>query len=766
MSKNTESFDLLPIAAAITSAAMIFTGVNASAETASELAIEEIIVTAQKRATSLQDTPIAISAFDASSLESLGATSVIDIAEYTPNVTMTRSLGSKYNVRMNIRGMGTAEPSLAVDPKVGVYLDGVYMARNSGAVFDIVDLERVEVLRGPQGTLWGKNTTGGAVNMITAKPRGELGFKQQLTTGSDGLFKSVSTIDTPELGGVSAKLTYAHKAYDGWAKNIHPHTESELGSEKTDAYRVALLWQPSDNFSASYSFDKTNGEAVAAPNQLSDVIVPADAPIGLTIDTVTGAGIAGNPFAAMAAVAEPDKRLDTFNMDSVGAEHVDIQGHNLTLSWVMGDVELKSISAYRHYEAIVESLDTDGVAYTGIALDPAQNYQAPLFPIQMAPVYIFNSSNQKSQQQFSQEFQAIGSALEERLNYVVGLYYFEEDGKELNPWQITIYNPMASPFAALSLNIGSFYKIESKSEALFGQFTYDVDEQLSVTLGLRYSKDEKTLTLLSEDPGLLQDHSESEDWSKFTAALTANYQLNNDISLYAKVSEGYASGLFNPGTIGRASFPADTSAALTPVDPEEVLSWELGMKSTLLNNRLRINLATFYNDNTNLQVTDFVGGIRRSFNSGESTTTGLELDAVAVLAEGLMLNVSAGYLDVDFDDATKTQSSPRDTATLGLEYSFAPLSFGQLVMRLDATYTGSSRTSFNDPDTAIDSRTLLNARIGLEELELGKGSLRVAAWARNLTDEEYRFHGANFSFYRGYTWGDPRSVGVDVIYEF
>ena len=169
--------------------------------------LEEVIVTAQKKAESLQDTPIAISVFSSDSLEQRQAFGVADIGEYTPNVTMTPSLGSSYNIRMDIRGLGTAEPSLAVDPKVGMYLDGVYIARNAGAVFDVVDLERIEVLRGPQGTLWGKNTTGGAVNMVTAKPSGEWGFKQLLSAGNDGYYRSTTTINTQQVGGFSAKAS-------------------------------------------------------------------------------------------------------------------------------------------------------------------------------------------------------------------------------------------------------------------------------------------------------------------------------------------------------------------------------------------------------------------------------------------------------------------------------------------------------------------------------------------------------------------------------
>lgn len=735
---------------------------------AADFAIEEIIVTAQKRSASLQDTPIAISAFSADTLEDLGVSSAVDVGEYAPNVTLTKSLASKFNIRMSIRGNGTAEPSLAVDPKVGIYLDGAYIARNSGSVFDIVDLERVEVLRGPQGTLWGKNTTGGAVNLVTAKPKGEFGFKQQLSSGSDDYFRSITTIDTPEYAGVSAKLSYVNKSTDGWAKSISPKGEAELGSEDTEAFRVALRWDINENMTLDYAYDQTNGEAVPEPNQLSEVTGAQFAPIGLTIDTATGAGIAGNPFAIMAAQAEPDKRLDTLNIDGMGAEHVDISGHNLTLAWKLEDLELKSITSYREYDAIVESIDVDGSAVEGLLLDPLTGYTQPVFPLATGTVPMFHSNNDKAQHQFSQEFQALGTALDSKLQYVIGLYHFEEKGKELNPWDLTIYNPFASPNAALTLHIGNFYKIESSSDAIFGQFTYDVSDKLSLTLGMRYTEDEKELELLADDPDLSTSHGGKEDWSKFTAGFTASYALNNDISLYAKVSEGYASGIFNPGTLNRrGATEIDVVApALTPVDPEETLAYELGLKSMLWNNRVLFNLAAFYNDNSNLQATDLVNGVRVSLNSGESTTTGLEADVVFKVTPQLMLNASYGYLDVDYDESAKEQVAAQDTGTLGIRYDFPAFSFGQLSARLDATYTGAMGFSLSDLDTKAGSRKLLNGRISLEEIELGQGKLRMALWGKNLTDEEYIVHGANFSFYRAYTWGAPRSAGIDLTYEF
>ena len=245
------------VAKAVLLAAGISTPLGALAQ------LEEVVVTAQKKEESLQDTPIAISAFTAENLEQIGALSAVDVGDHTPNAWITRSLGSNSNIRVSIRGIGTAEPSLAVDPKVGIYLDGAYIARNSGAVFDVVDLERIEVLRGPQGTLWGKNTTGGAMNLITKKPSGELSGKVEMTAGNDGLGRAFFTLDTPEAGGFAAKISYVKKVYDGWQSNVNPDSDPEPGSEDTDAFRLSANWDITDTFSAYYSYDRTESEAVS-----------------------------------------------------------------------------------------------------------------------------------------------------------------------------------------------------------------------------------------------------------------------------------------------------------------------------------------------------------------------------------------------------------------------------------------------------------------------------------------------------------------------
>jgi iron complex outermembrane receptor protein len=725
--------------------------------------LEEVIVTAQKKAESLQDTPIAISVFSSDSLEQRQAFGVADIGEYTPNVTMTPSLGSSYNIRMDIRGLGTAEPSLAVDPKVGMYLDGVYIARNAGAVFDVVDLERIEVLRGPQGTLWGKNTTGGAVNMVTAKPSGEWGFKQLLSAGNDGYYRSTTTINTQQVGGFSAKANLMFKGTDGWQDNTAATGKQDLGSEETTAAHIALAWDITDSFSADYTFDYTDGDSTPQSIQVGSVDPTSAAfttttvsDVGFAPSTIPGAPVPGlyqgNPYNQMATLANDKDRKDKFNLAHQGSEQVEIYGHALTLSWVIDNLELKSITAYRNYDSdFSDGNHIDGGTYYGSDDGGATQTWLPAF----------YTVGDKEQDQTSQEFQAIGSALDDRLNYVLGLYYFEEDGSEVNPW---LFTNGTSGF--LISFLGSYYKIESESKAVYGQFTYDLTDRLSATLGGRYSEDDKKLTLTANDPVLAEDDSRNENWSENTFSFVLDYAVTDDMNIYGKIAEGYASGLFNPGTVDRnPGSPDPTGPALTPVDPEETTSYELGIKSMWLDQRLQFNGAVFYNDNDNLQITDFVNGQRISINSGSSDAKGVELEVVALLMEGLTLDASYGYLNMDFDDSSRSQGSPKNTGTAGIQYEM-PLDFGLLTSRLDMTYTDESYFSATDRSVKADDRTLLNARLTLSEVPLANGEMKFALWGRNLTDEEYIIHGANFGFYNGYTWGQPLSYGIDAVYEF
>ena len=757
-----------PLAIAI--AIALTTQVNAEESQVNEGGkIERISVTAQKRLSSLQETPVAITAFNADSLENMGISDISDVSNIAPNTSVAVPIGSAFNVGVTIRGLGTLEPSLAVDPKVGIYLDGVYLARNAGAIFSIIDLERMEVLRGPQGTLWGKNTTGGAINMVTKKPSDEFEFQQKLTMGSDGLFNSITSVDTGEYNGFTAKLTYMTGEEDGWAKNTFAGaTEKKLGAKETDAFRIAIAYL-GDDFSVDYSYDKTDGSSVAVPVQANNVRPHFADPTIPTRHMGTGTFYAGNVFAMMAANEYEGGRQEEFELDHQGREYVEISGHNLSLEWDYADHHsVKLISSYREYSSDLAETDLDGGAYFGAELDatfqPTGNF---------APIPAFHYSSYKDQEQKSQELQFLGEFMDGQLEYVAGYYYFNEEGEENNPWDINLFTGQG--FNALfsdPLPWGAFYRVESEAQALFAQVNYHISDALSIVMGIRHTKDEKSLVQLAENDAMSSvDQSAKNDWSKTVGSFIANYVVDDNLTVYGKVTQGYAAGTFNPGSIDRfaayfTTGQANFAGSLTSADPEDTLAYEIGAKAMMLDDRIMFNTAIFYNDNTNLQVTVQENGVRNSLNSGESETVGFELDAKFSATEDLLFSATYGYRDTEYTDETFSDFSTV-SASVAMSWTLAEFDFGNLALHADYVMNDEFQFSVIDDSMIADSYNLLNARLTLSEIQVGENSsLKISAFGRNITDEEYVVHGANMGFFEVRTYGAPASYGVDVTFDF
>lgn len=739
-------------------------------------AIERISVTAQKRVSSLQETPIAITAFDNDAIENLGIEDIGDVSNMAPNVKIIPTFGSTFNVAMNIRGQSNAEPSLGVDPKVGVYLDGVYLARNAGALFSIVDLERMEILRGPQGTLWGKNTTGGAISLVTKKPSDEFELKQKFSMGSNDLFKSITSIDTGEFGNVTAKITYMTSEDDGWAKNTYEGAkEKNIGAEDVDAMRLALRYT-GDDFTIDYSFDSTDGSSVSHPGQISNVRAHFADPAVPTMHMGTGKLYGGNVFAMMKANEHDDTRQTEFELDRHGREYVDIEGHNLTIEWDFSeDHTFKSISSSRTYESDLSGgIDLDGGAYMAAALDFSTNPPSVDYTDVIANP-AFHSQNMKSQDQQSQEFQLLGEFMGGDLQYVAGYYYFSEEGEENNPWQINIFTGQgANLLFAEPLQWGGFFNVSSKAHAVFVNVDYKLTDQLSVIAGLRHTQDEKAVVNLSEnDPMLRNDLGAEHDWTKTVGSLKFNYIMDEDLSVYGQVVQGYAAGAYNMGSVDRFAYlnPANLGEAnyegtLTPADPEDTIAYEIGVKTMMLDDRLMLNSAVFYNDNTNLQINELDGQVRRSKNSGESETLGFEIDAKFAATEALFFTASYGYRDTEYTRDEFTDVA-RYSASVAMNWTVAELEWGNVNFHTNYVMNDEYQFTATDPSLVADAYELLGARLSISDIKVGDDSnLKIALWGKNITDEEYVVHGANMGFYDTKVYGAPATYGMDITFEF
>lgn len=774
--------------------------------------IEEVIVTARRVEESLQDTPVSVAAFQQADLERIGFSEPNDIARFTPNLDMRKQIGSSDNLALSIRGMSVTSVAMTVEPSVAVYLDGMYLARSTGLAFDIIDVERIEVLRGPQGTLFGRNTIGGAINIISEKPRGEFALFQQVTAGSHGRQRIATRLDTPTAGNLSAKLSFLRFEHDGFVDSRH--TGEDLGQRESDNFRLAVNWTPSDTFNVGYSFALVRRESNPNNSQLVEVRSAFADP--------DGEFYGGAFYETLAANASTD-RLDKLSIGRATGmpSFSDIDMHTLTGEWELTpSLTAKSITGYLERDSLDWSeFGTVGAPADGsVCSGPGVGTYDFLTGTCAEPVPAgqlisgFQSPGQEQlHEQRSQEFQFIGQAFEERLRFTTGLYYFQEEASEVNTDRDLV---IAAPIAALGFSAAtgvpeeavvpqnrgnslliqltdSSYTTENLHYAAYGDFTYTVLPRLDVTLGLRYAFDEKETTLTRSLDGELKTVNDKEDWSSFNPALTVNYRWSDNLRTYAKAVTGYRSG-------GHDIRVTTERAFKTPFDEENVISYEIGWKTDLLERSLRFNGALYYADYQDQQISslkaDEEGAGVQTLNAAEAVHSGIELEATWLPFAGMRIVGSYAYLNVDFkefltertdpatgmpanpgttediSDIASSPYSPENSASLAVEYQLEPWQWGQLILRIDANYTDETSSGAQPSRfTRSKAHTVTNVGATLSDIPVGRnGTLRLAAWVRNVTDEEVREFGADFGvlgFFQA-SYMEVRNYGVDLVYEF
>lgn len=726
--------------------------------------LEEVIVTAQKRAESLQDTPIAISALSSDQLEQQGIFSLEDFSRGTvPTLKVQPFPNNPSTLIIAMRGIGPADIGQPTrEAAVGVYVDNIYLGRAQGLAAELADIERVEVLRGPQGTLFGRNTVGGAVSFTTRKPSGEFGFSQTLSYGDYDYFKSLTRIDLPAIAGFSAKIDYLKSERDGWVENSEPdsHDYNEFDKE---GGRLSLRWQPVDRWTFDYAYDNSTVEATQNYYQFEN-------------DT------SGEIFSAIAGVPipdlvgnEPGRREDTrFPVPFNEPSETDQEGHSLAIAWDVSELlTIKSISSYRELDEKTNG-NYAGAFLVGLIID-----------------------NKIDQEQWSQEFQFVGSTENGQLKYVAGLYYFEEEVEDFSRnigWLIpdpgntipglpfyggTLFKRSPLPFPdPLGVNMGisdaRLVKAESESRAVYGQLTWtpparSLENRLNITVGFRYTEDEKngSRPLFRGQPTTASFDLETDH---FDPTLTLNWEWSDGISNYFRWASGYKAAGVNLRSSSFATFDEEVAEVI-----------ELGLKSEFWGRRIRLNAAVFSTEYKDLQL-DFSDPanitVSETINAanGEAEVDGLEFEMTILPAPGLMLGINYTYLDWELNDQFNPLSgrferfvlpqAPEHAGSLTVDYTFAPLPFGSLTLHADVTSTDKyfyTPQNYND----ADSYTLFNARITLSDIPLGmeRGALKVALWGRNLSDEEYiQYTPAPSPFTVAY--GDPRMVGIDVTFEY
>lgn len=719
--------------------------------------LEEVVVTAQKREQSLQDTPLAVTAFDQAAIDAQGISTVKDLALFVPNTMIVESPGGTTGATVAIRGATTINPAITWEPTVGMYLDGVFLGKNLGGIFEIAELERVEVLRGPQGTLYGKNTVGGAINLITRQPGEEFGGRVDLSVGNEGYQQAKLRLDTGALGNFRASLAYSKAERDGFYDNVDkdptggfnpfamPRSSDEFNNLDSEVWRLDAIWDVTDTFSARYAYDSSERNQEPAKAQLTHVDQASFDGLEL--------GFLGQ---LMSLYVEPeDKNVSKISNDQSQFEISETEGHALTLDWnagtwgAMGDVRLKSITSYRELDW------SDLIDIDGTNMD------------------LFHSNRDIEYEQTSQEFQLLGTT--DSINYVMGFYYFDEEGDVINP--ISFFGLFGAPEDV------NRYGLDNDSIAFYGQgdWTPESIQQLTLSLGLRYTEEEReqyTARPYTSSGGVGAFASTADDtWDNTSGSFTAAWDFNDDINFYGRVAQGWKSGGFN----GEA---ATEEAFQDSYDEETVLSYEVGMKSRLADNTIQLNIAAFYNEIEDKQVSVFLegsgGAASNVKNAGEQTFKGVELEFIWQMTDALRLSANYGYLDgqydefielgVDVKDQKDLPFAPENTGSVSLDWNVCNCDLGSLDFHIDYSYNDEYVPYIEPSQNAhsqIDSYEIVNASLILSEVEIGSDmTMQFGLWGKNITDEEYRQHTIPFGLWTASYFGNPATYGFDARLNF
>ena len=752
--------------------------------------LKDIVVTATKRETSLQKTPIAISVIDPTVLKDRHVQSLLDLADGTvPSLRIATFEARQSALTVGIRGIVPFDQNqTARDTGVGVYFDGVYLGRSQGLNAALFDIERVEVLRGPQGTLFGRNTEGGALSIVTAKPTGKFGGSLTAGFGNYGAYNTSAHVNLPEFNNISVKLDGVIQHQDPFVKNPLPGSVG-WGAYNRAGGHVAAVWKPVDGFSAELSYDQAKDENTPFYSQLINYN-----PRGLPVATIAqinanGGKLPAGTIAPLSplVVVSGDDRMKTADIGVPQQYSVDrTHGFSAKLNYdVAPGLELRSITAWRGVST--DQWDNSGGAHRTVFLPNSKFSRYSLSFMQ--------------QHQFSQEFQAVGSL--PQLDYVAGLFYFTENAREVaatpstNQWNAdgtgyTIVSQTAlgaigsgnqgwAP-GSFFLQRGSFAR--AYSYAAFAQATYTPAgfDAFHLTLGGRYTHDKRNGTLYLVQ-GKSTNFPFTFDNNRFDPMVTAAFDATDTIHLYAKYSTGYRAGGAN-----------DRSQTFAAFGPEAVKSYEIGSKMDLFEHRVRLNLAGYIMDRTGTQI-DFdnvdTNPASPTYNlhteetrnaPGTSKIRGIEADITTNPVEGMTLGASYAYTYTNvpltpnpFLGNALTQVfvvyTPRNAASAYADYE-VPLPGSQAKVRfhLDANYADPSY-SFQNETTRTDKTFVMNGRIALADLPLTEGGTKMtlSLWSRNLLNNTfiYRRSAANATTLGDYgNFNAPRTIGLEGTVRF
>ncbi len=803
--KTTAVHRALLLSTAVTAAAII-----PAPSYAAEMMLEEVVVTAQKREQGINDVGITVNAFTGEMLQERGIKTSEDIAVITPGLTVNESAATGVPL-YTIRGIGFQDYSTAASSTVGLYFDEVampYAVMTRGLVFD---MERVEVLKGPQGDLYGRNTTAGQINFISRKPTDEFGAGMTLGYSSFETVDVEGHVNVPVADRVNARLAFkTTQSGEGWQESLTREGD-KLGKKNVYAIRGTVDFELSDSanllINVHYTDDQSDNKAnttydgrivglseFAAPYlQLFPYVVSGDTPPWYST---------GDNRAADWTNSYTDPDGNTYDIRPKRDNQ--LKGTSAKLNWDISDeITLTSVVGYDKFDR-VESNDWDGSA-----------------------VNDSSNINTTDLEVFSAEVRLTGQT--DKLLWIAGAYYSEDEMDELYNYFMSdsVYGNGSVPFGvapfmfAPILQLNTRYNQETDSQALFGHVEYNITDKLRVTAGARYTEEDRTWSGCTFDAGdgslagflnfafgaslspgacgTIDDdpnspnyifaaanpndafhlYEETIETNKWMWKFGLDYAVDDDILLYATISRGFKSGGFNGAN-------SNTTQQLKAYEAEVVTSYEAGVKSTLLDGAMQLNLSGFYYDYENKQEQDiavtFVGNISGLTNIPESRIYGAELDVQWMPADGLFVALGASYLNTEVLEWQATSSDSVWPTTeyydaSGLELAMAPTwqlnalveyewaINSDLMMKIgaDVAYTDGAAGGAQ-PENAIESYTLVNLRATVSNL---KDNWSIMVWSKNLFDEYYypaAYQGGNGPYVRSV--GMPRTVGVSLSYDF
>jgi iron complex outermembrane receptor protein len=704
--------------------------VAAVAQESRSSALEEIVVTAERRAQSLQDIPLSITAFSQDDMELRNATDLRALQKFTPNLEFNNESGGQNNSRITLRGIGTETLVGGGDQGVALHVDGVYVGRNSAAAQSVFDVERLEVLRGPQGTLYGRNAVGGSINIVTKNPTDEFMASADVTAGNYARTRIRGILNVPFSDAVAGRFSILREERDGYLENLHPGGRDNDDAD-TLGLRGKLRWTLNDaEVILGAFYNKYEGTGRGSRYLGTDTDFQFR-PGMVGISDGSSGPPAGAPVVGPAKAAALPMPTDLHQIRKDSPEFIDQtqQGVDLTVTWPLSDsVELKSITAFQ------------------------QNDNSTLVDADNTEIRVEERARKNDAEQWSQEFNLVSTG-DTALDWILGAFIYHE---ELTEDFFTIgYPGNVDPSVPLpggqqpggnGVSQNPLATHETDSFAVFGQATYHVSESLRLTAGLRYTKDEKEQSRTGSGivdfvnnfrfngggaQGPAPDESVADDWTNVSGKLSIDYDVSDSSMLYASYSQGFKSG----------GIPFN--GVMIPYEPEEVDAYEVGSKNQFLDDRLRLNLVAFYYDYQDLQVFRLTGDGPRAENAAQSTVKGLEAEFQAIVTDSFSVDGSIGKLDATYDEYTiprpptdfsgnTVNHAPEYTANLGAQYN-APIGNGELTVRAD--YSRRGDTYFDRANGPLD----LQEAYGIFSLNVRYDATNwyVALYGKNLGDEDY-----------------------------